>query len=150
MGACRRAETDRPIIIQLATPSFAHNCCGEDQLNHVKVIFFQSWLQVVGSLLSLPFLAPLTTDTPHVCVPLLLSPVPHCSLSVLPTLIVLSHPLQPAQRHLLRLAKAEKSNTKRWHGRVSCPCLTQQGGAGCFSLPVGSHAFQNGRQAKLS
>lgn len=46
LGACRRAETDRATIIQLATPSSAHSDCGEDWLNQIKVILFQSWLQV--------------------------------------------------------------------------------------------------------
>lgn len=57
LGDLQRAETDRPTIIQLATPSSAHNYCGEDQLNQVKVIFF-SKLVAGRSLLSLPFLTP--------------------------------------------------------------------------------------------
>lgn len=99
----------------------------------------------VRSLLSLRFLTTsLTTDTPQVCVLLLLSPDSHHPLTV-PTQLdspvppPLTSPETPAQTSY---GWEEQTAQNRTVGCQSiCPWLTQQEAAGGFGLPVGPHAF---------
>lgn len=87
--ACRGADTDDSSLSCWPHPALPTITVEKISWSKLKHYFFKVGCRWSRSL-SLPFLTPsLTTDTPHVCILLLLSPVPHHSLKV-PT-----HPHSP-------------------------------------------------------